>query len=102
MRAAAILNDVNYCALAMAVLNKKFTVERALDFMCGVMTKHNNRCDLTDADTEDMIKLREQKVPYSEIGEMYGMDQSAVHRKVKKYKERLNRCPMTQVKLLKK
>ncbi|CVK18501.1 hypothetical protein SPSPH_045730 [Sporomusa sphaeroides DSM 2875] len=88
MRAAAVLNDVNWCAFALALISPKYTVERALDYVCGVTTQHNNRCDLTDSDTEDMIKLRKQKIPYSEIGEIYGMDQSAVHRRVKKYKER--------------
>ncbi len=90
MSAAAVLNDVNWCALGLAVLNKKFTVERALDYMCGAALDSFHRKELTNADIEDMIKMRNQPkpVPYYEIGEIYGMNESAVWRRVKRYEGR--------------
>lgn len=93
MNAAAELHDVNWCAFGLTVLNKKFTVERALDYMCG--DEYDKR-DLTDDDMADIMKLRNENVSYKELGEMYGMTESGIWRRVKQYERKLLTSPMAQ------
>jgi transposase len=42
---------------------------------------------LTDYDTIDMIKFREEGITYREIGEMYGISESATYKRMKYYKD---------------
>ena len=87
MRAAEILNATNWCSFALCLANEKFTVERALECIGGTGT-NINRKDLTDADTEDMIKLRKD-CTYRDIGDMYGITEAAAWNRIKRYEERL-------------
>jgi len=88
MKAGAIL-DVNYCALALAILNSKFTVERALGYICGDIdiSKRATRKDITSLDIEDMIKMRSQNKTYREIAEIYGIEETAIFNRIKRYKK---------------
>ena len=93
MSAAEVLNATNWCSLALCMANEKFTVERALDCISGTQA-NINRKDITDADTADMIKLRKD-CTYREIGDMYGMTESAAWRRIKKFEERLKLATQT-------
>ncbi|MDD4528241.1 MAG: AsnC family protein [Candidatus Margulisbacteria bacterium] len=52
---------------------------------------------LNDNDTLDMLKYREDGITFKEIGEMYGISESAAYRRMKYYKEhKKNRSAVTE------
>lgn len=85
MRAAAVLNDVNYCALALTILSERFTADSAINYISG-----KNGLKLTEADTTNMVMLKDQDgMTYKDIGQIYNMDKHAVYKRIARYKEKM-------------
>lgn len=84
----------NWMALYAAIVNKKLTVDKALrslgiNFQTGVRNSDYKRIDVKDEEIEEMIRLRQEQVPYKEIAEMFGASRQVIYSKIKKYKERM-------------
>jgi hypothetical protein len=82
------MSALNYYALALSILHEKYPPDRALRYIAGEVDLY--RKDLTEADNDDMIKLREQGLTHGEIGAMYGLSESAVFMRVKKRRRELS------------
>lgn len=85
------MNDLNFAALAIAVLSERpCTPERAFE-MLHIETLHRKNGpvfskDEFDKDTQDMMKLNKEGVPYSELAYMYGTSVSAISHRIKRYR----------------
>lgn len=87
----AIENGLESADVAFKMLDKAlkdpFKKRRVNQSMfVGVTVTIIKRDDLTDADIENMISLREKKVTYKDIGVMYCMTDKAVYQRIKNYK----------------
>jgi len=77
--------DENWCALCLAII-KSFTPEQSFEVLNrkpGIKQKHNK--SITKLDVEQMIRYRKTKT-YKEIGEMFGLKDTAVYKRIKDYK----------------
>lgn len=84
----------NWMAFYIAIMNENISVDKALRSMginvqCGISHEGYNKLNFRDEEIEEMIKLRQNKVTYKEIGEMVGASGQAIYEKIKKYKERM-------------
>jgi hypothetical protein len=76
----------NIAAMYIAILRDDvFTPEQAFRILEG---KDIVRHRTSNEDTEDMIAMREQGMTYREIGEIYGMAESSVLKRIKNYKKK--------------
>ena len=74
-----------WCALAVAVLSQNYSTPE-MAFECLVNgRKLKKNIMLTDADFEDMLKMKDY-LTYKEIGDIYGLEESSAFRRMKKYK----------------
>lgn len=75
----------NIAAMYIAILREDVaTPEQAFAMIGEIDTR------LTEEDTEDMIKMKEQGMYYRQIGEIYGLSDSGVSRRIKKYEKRIS------------
>ncbi|MDR7856333.1 hypothetical protein [Tissierella sp.] len=71
----------NIAALTIAICSEKYTLpEKAFSIISEEKFK------LNDNDTEDMISLREQGTTFRAIGEIYGVSDSDILKRIKRYK----------------
>lgn len=73
--------DLNYYALAVAILANCIPETAFERLQSDKPSKVKNQ--VTHDDYDDMVKMREDGVKFSEIGEIYCMDPSSIHRKLK-------------------
>ena len=78
----------NWYALVVAIL-LKVPPETSFKILNEGRTSGNSV--LNDNDTIDMIKFREEGTTYREIGEMYGISESAACKRMSYYKNKKNR-----------
>ncbi len=79
----------NWYALVVAILFNQ-PPETAFQILeDGTRNLHYSK--LTELDTIDMIKFREEGTTYREIGEMYGISESAACKRMSYYKNKKNR-----------
>lgn len=76
----------NYYALLICIL-RPVTIEQGFDMLDGKITKAQNK-SIDSCDVEDMIRMKQQGMTHREIGEMYGLSEEAVYRRIKRYKEK--------------
>jgi len=82
-----ILVQENYYALLICILRPgPVTIEMSFDLMGGKITKAQNK-SIKSKDVEDMIQMKQQGMTHRAIGEMYGLSEEAVYRRIKRYKE---------------
>ena len=78
----------NVAAMYIAILRDDvFTVEQAFRIL---EDKDIVRHRTSSEDTEDMIAMREQGMTYREIGEIYGMAESSILKRIKNYEKRIS------------
>jgi hypothetical protein len=75
----------NYYALLICIL-KPITIETSFQMLNGIFPKRNHT-DVHKDDVKDMIRMRQQGITYREIGEVYGMSDEAIYRRIKRFKE---------------
>lgn len=75
----------NYYALLICIL-KPITIEQGFDLMDGKFSKVQNTAIHKD-DIEDMIRMKLRGMTYRDIGELYGLSEQAVYRRIKRFKE---------------
>jgi len=75
----------NYYALLICIL-RPVTIEMSFDLMGGKITKVQNK-SIKSNDVEDMIQMKQQGMTHRAIGELYGLSEEAVYRRIKRYKE---------------
>jgi hypothetical protein len=75
----------NYYALLICIL-KPVTIEKSFELINGKFTKVQNK-SIDNTDVKDMIRMKQQGMTYQGIGEMYGLTDQAVYRRIKRYKE---------------
>jgi DNA-directed RNA polymerase specialized sigma24 family protein len=75
----------NWYALVIAILFKQ-PPETAFQIL-EEGERNMNYSKLTELDTLDMIKFREEGITYREIGEMYGISESAAYKRIMYYKK---------------
>lgn len=74
----------NISALTLAICSKRYMIpEQAFSVL-----SQNQKYITTDEDKEDMLKLVEEGLSYREIGEIYGIETSNVHKTLARYKSR--------------
>lgn len=79
-----------WCALCISIL-KTVPPEMAFLMLDGKKFNSNQRKNyITDADMEDMIKLKAE-CSYRELGKIYGLSGDSIYRKMKSYKERMEK-----------
>lgn len=83
------MNDCWY-VLALAILATDYcTPEMAfINLGNGAIGVKNNA--LTDADFEDMLKLRKDHT-YQEIADMYGTEMSCIFKRIKKFEKKVGK-----------
>lgn len=82
-------NDLryNYAALCLALTNTKFMLpEYAFLSLDAKPTAIRQYKRYTLADVEDMAKLKDQGLSWSELGRIYGTSPSSLHRAVKHWR----------------
>lgn len=79
--------EENWCALAIAILLKQ-PPETSFQIL-EEGKKNQGRSALDCKDTLDMISFREQGLTYREIGEMYGLKEYVVYKRIKYYNEHI-------------
>lgn len=84
--------DENYAALFVSIY-KGVPPESAFYMMRTgkQLYEHSYHFIFTEQDSEDMAKLRESKITYKEIGEMYGLKEGAVFVRIKRFKESIKK-----------
>ena len=79
----------NFYALALAICNDLYDVEKAVNKFSPQVRKPSGRSPtktcLSDEDTKRMIELKETKT-YKEIGLMFGVSGYVVFNRTKRYK----------------
>lgn len=80
--------EENWYALVIAILLKQ---PQETAFQILEIGKRNRKSLLGTDDTRDMIRLREQGCSLWEIGDMYGISDSAVSKRIGYYKNKKNR-----------
>lgn len=81
----------NWIALGIAILAPKYiTPEQAFAMLNKVPKpkKHKVNKQINNKDILDMIELKKTHT-YQEIGLMYGMTYTAIYRRIKRYKEKI-------------
>lgn len=73
--------DFNWYALALSIINNVLPEQAFSLLENGKTTKKYNTVNL-----EDMIKLRQQGMTYKAIGEIYGIKESAVCKRIAYHK----------------
>ena len=78
----------HYYALALVIKSKKrIHVEAALDYIETGRPIFKRGSNEDFEDTLEMIRLREdEKLTYREIGEMFGMEGTSIHARIKRHK----------------
>jgi len=85
----------NWYALVIAILFNQ-PPETAFQILeDGTRNLHYSK--LTELDTLDMIKFREEGFTYKEIGEMYGISESAAHKRISYLKKKNRSTAMVAV-----
>jgi DNA invertase Pin-like site-specific DNA recombinase len=81
------MND-NWCALCVAILCN-LTIEQAFDRLENYRTKRSRtyNCLITEEDTQDMVIMRKSNMTYREIGQIYGLNDATVYRRIKRHLE---------------
>lgn len=82
----------NWNALLVAILGNK-TPEQSFYALEYGKLPHDKL--LTEEDTLDMIKFKNEKLSYSEIGNMYCITFGAVHNRIKNYISKNNLAEVT-------
>ena len=80
--------EICYMALAVSILANCLPEQafEKLDPQHARIGSNGGRpSTLTDMDTEDMIRMRQQGLAYKEIGEIYGINASAAHHRIDRY-----------------
>jgi DNA-binding CsgD family transcriptional regulator len=85
MNKKVVKMNENWCALCVAIL-KNVTPEQAFDCLDGKLKNTNFNHGITEQDILDMIELK-KNYTYAEIGEMYGISENAVFKRMKRYLE---------------
>lgn len=85
----------NHCALTLAILSPVFlTPEQSFECLTSGIVKRKkgqrNTSGLKTEDTADMIQMRLEGMTYRQIAECYGIDQHAVHSRIKRFKGDVN------------
>ena len=75
----------NYYALLICIL-KPVTIEKSFDLLAGRITRIQNK-SIVKNDVIDMIRMKQQRMTYADIGKTYGLSRQAVYRRIKRYKE---------------
>ena len=83
MLAYSMVVRINYYALAVAILGNCIPETAFEKVQSDKPSKVINQ--ITDDDLHDMLKLREQGVFYKDIAEIYCMDKSTIHRRLKRF-----------------
>ena len=84
MKLTATDTNYNTAALVLAICYQNYiTPEEALNIVEG-----GQGFKLTEQDKEDMYKLKEEGLTYTEIGKMYGYTDTRVYKIIKRYKEK--------------
>jgi len=77
---------INYYALVVSILTTcipETAFERLQSDKPGNVSNQ-----ITDADYDDMLKLRKEGLVYRELGEIYCMNPSIIHRYLKRFKKK--------------
>lgn len=79
--------DENWCALCVAILCN-LTIEQAFDKMDNFRGKKSRNYNnlITEEDSKDMTIMR-KTMTFREIGQIYGLSDAAVYRRIKRFKE---------------
>ncbi len=82
----------NYTALLIAI-EKEVCQEEAFKILDIVadgkqISNRKFKVKLINEDMKDMIKLKNEGLTYKQIGEIYGISDHAVYRRIKRYKEK--------------
>ena len=84
-------HEINIVAFAIAILKPEpLTVEQAFEIAQSGKPKLHSK-QLTDEDTLDMIELRKQGLSWVEIDEIYNLTETAAFKRVKKYREKVDK-----------
>jgi transcriptional regulator with PAS, ATPase and Fis domain len=86
----------NWLALFLVIVKEELTVDKALIAM-GIKPSNTTKGkrkeyryhNFTDEEIQEMVRLREEKLSYKDIGEKFGISDRLVIAKIKKYKERI-------------
>lgn len=77
-----IMYDTTECFMALCVsIFKAVPPERAFDLLS--LSPDIKRTDLSDDDTKDMIKFKNECQTYQEIADIYGVDKASIYRRIK-------------------
>lgn len=61
----------------------------------GSPAKYMKNLSISDKDIENMIRLRNQKVTFKDIGLMYGISNQAVYQRIKNYKKKMMKAKIS-------
>lgn len=77
-----------WCALALAIMSERYcTPEFAFASLnAGQVVKYNNT--ITADDYTDMLAMRESKMKYQEIADIYGEPMNHLWKRIKKFERR--------------
>lgn len=87
----------NWCAFCVAILCN-LTIEQAFDRIENFRGKKSRNYNnlITEEDSHDMVKMRQSNMTYREIGQMYGLSDVAVYRRIKRFMEE-KACLISQI-----
>lgn len=77
----------NWYALCISILSNLEPDQAFELFYANKQRKQRQSNSLTDADTQEMIRLRETKT-YKEIGEIFGITDKVVYARIKRFKSK--------------
>lgn len=87
--------EENWYALIIAILLKQ-PPETSFQILEDGK-KNRGKTSLSDNDTLDMIQYRKENLTYREIGEMYGLKDYVVYKRIKYYNEHKKNRPTAMV-----
>jgi DNA invertase Pin-like site-specific DNA recombinase len=74
----------NYCALALAVIKRNYTIDTAINYFSP-----NVQPAATKDEAADMLSMRQSGMTYREIGDVFGVNKSAVYNRIRRLQGRI-------------
>ena len=76
--------NVEWWAMLLCLVSKDYITPETAFYSLDNGPPKGNASTLNDDDTSDMIAMRLQGMMYKEIGELYGLDTTAVFNRIKR------------------
>lgn len=74
----------NYCALALAIAKRKYTVEGAINYFSPPVRATDKK-----SETADMLSMRASGMTYQQIGDVFGIKKCAVYNRIRRLQGRI-------------